>query len=290
MSKSLVVRLDYQVVPEHDVVLPPLSSKVMKYAVLSKQLLPLEEVDSLVRSRDKNKPLFMSNLKLGGRALVSEGKEITVKAGSPLMGTLGFLHRGELDPGEIPWEKKVETPYGTFSFSLSGIQVLEVDSLVSSKEEVQGNILLKFVSPAIMSSKAFIPPSLKERFRRFKSGYLLLPPIGLVLGYAYKTYCSALSMVDSQHCEVNTYRYSVLFTGLSSVFGFRLRPVTVVVGNDNKGNLRKTRGVTGWVEFDIVHPKYKAKALKFLKVASFLGLGKSRGIGFGEVEVTVKPP
>jgi CRISPR-associated endoribonuclease Cas6 len=69
---------------------------------------------------------------------------------------------------------------------------------------------------------------------------------------------------------------------------YNLKPVTVVIGEDGKGNLRITRGFVGWMEFDIVYEKLKRAVTKYLLVTSVLGIGRSRGVGFGEVRVELK--
>lgn len=67
-----------------------------------------------------------------------------------------------------------------------------------------------------------------------------------------------------------------------------MKPLTVIIGEDSKGNLRTIRGFVGWIEFDIVYEKLKRAVTKYLLVASVLGIGRSRGIGFGEIRVELK--
>lgn len=77
----------------------------------------------------------------------------------------------------------------------------------------------------------------------------------------------------------------VLANALSRVVGYNLKPVTAVIGEDSKGNQRKTRGSIGWIEFDVPNEKLKRAVLKYLVVASYLGIGRNRGIRFGEIEL-----
>jgi len=88
--------------------------------------------------------------------------------------------------------------------------------------------------------------------------------------------------------ETKAFKLGVLANALSRVVGYKLKPVTAVIGEDSKGNQRKTRGVVGWLEFDIPYKKLKRAILKYLLVASYLGIERSRGIGFGEIELTFR--
>lgn len=277
-----LVRVQFTAVPQRDSVLPPLSSKVVKELILSGKLLP--SLSSLVRSRDKDKPLFISNLIVNGRRLFNrrDGDVVFVEAGTRLKFFVSFPYYdyfvSELRSGLF------ETRYGDFLVNVSKVQLLDLDEL--NKVEPNGkNFLIKFVSPTLLSSKTLLPPSLKEKYKGVKPGYSLIPSVGLVLAYAYKVYSAFLGRKASEEI---TYRLGVLGNALSKVLGYHLEPVTVVIGRDEKGNLREARGFIGWMEFDIADPSLKRTVIKYLLVSSFLGLGKSRGIGLGEVIVELK--
>ncbi|BAK54842.1 putative CRISPR-associated protein Cas6 [Sulfurisphaera tokodaii str. 7] len=267
--------------PESDVILPPLSSKVVKNLILSSKLLP--SLSSLVQSGMKNKPLFISNLGKNGFRLFSTGKPVSVKAGEILNFFISFPYYDgfftELSSGSF------ETGYGKFFIELEQLEVIELSSIKGVSE---GNFYVKFVTPALLSSKVLLPPSLKEKYKNVNPGYSLIPSVGLVVSYAYRVYRALYGNTSNMELDSKSFRLGVLSNSLSRVIGYKLKPLTVVIGNDNKGRLRTSRGFVGWMEFDIPYKKLKKAISKYLIIASYLGIGKSRGIGLGEVVVKIK--
>lgn len=275
-----IVRVDFVAVPQRDLVLPPLTSKVVKELVLSGKLLP--SLSGLVKSREKDKPVFVSNLGLNGRRLYSSGRAISVRAGDRLDFFVSFPHYDDF-LSEL-WSGTFATSYGEFYVDITEVKVVDLDEL--SKVDPGGKaFLVEFVTPTLFSSKVLLPPRLKGKYKGIKPGYSLIPSVGLILAYAYKAYSSLLG---KRAREEVTYRLGVLGNALSRVISYDLRPVTVVIGRDGRGNLREARGFVGWLEFDIADVNLKKRAAKYLLTSSFLGLGKSRGIGLGEVKVELK--
>lgn len=276
-----IVKVEFSAVPESDVILPPLSSKVVKNLILSSKLLP--SLSSLVQSGMKNKPLFISNLGKNGFRLFSTGKPISVKAGEILNFFISFPYYDgfftELSSGSF------ETGYGKFFIELEQLEVIELSSIKGVSE---GNFYVKFVTPALLSSKVLLPPSLKEKYKNVNPGYSLIPSVGLIVSYAYRVYRALYGNTSNMELDLKSFRLGVLSNSLSRVIGYKLKPLTVVIGNDNKGRLRTSRGFVGWMEFDIPYKKLKKAISKYLTIASYLGIGKSRGIGLGEVVVKIK--
>ena len=62
----------------------------------------------------------------------------------------------------------------------------------------------------------------------------------------------------------------------------QLKPETVIYGGEDE-KIRRIRGVTGYITLKTLTPRITRTADKLL--ATKLGLGKSRSIGFGEVEI-----
>jgi len=271
-----VVKVTYNVIPVHDVLLPPLSSKVIKYLILDGKILPF--LKDLVTSRTKNKPLFISNLEFGGRRLFSTGKPLRVKAGSIMRGKVSFPFTEEV-LGERGGSFR--TPYGEFQVSVEVLSVFD-----GSDVQVEGrNFLLEFLTPTLLASKIYLPPSLHERYGKIDSGYALLPTPGLVIAAAYRQYAGLLGTTANQEADQKAFKLLVLGNSLSRVVGFNLRPITAVLGEE-EGRLRKTRGVVGWIEFDVLGPM-KRRAAKYLAYSNYFGLGRGGGVGLGEVQFRV---
>jgi len=69
---SLIYRLTFTVTPLQATILPTPSSKVLKYLISSGQLLP--SLKPLVLSRDKYKPIFISNLGTDGKRTIKRSE------------------------------------------------------------------------------------------------------------------------------------------------------------------------------------------------------------------------
>ncbi|QIW22823.1 CRISPR system precrRNA processing endoribonuclease RAMP protein Cas6 [Sulfolobus sp. S-194] len=276
-----IIKAEFSAVPETDVILPPLSSKVVKNLILSSKLLP--SLSNLVQSGMKNKPIFISNLGKNGFRLFSTGKPISVKTGEILNFFISFPYYDgfftELSSGSF------KTEYGKFFIELEQLEVIELNSIKGVSE---GNFYIKFVTPALLSSKVLLPPSLKEKYKNVNPGYSLIPSVGLVVSYAYRIYRALYGNTSNIELESKAFKLGILSNSLSRVVGYKLKPLTVVIGNDDKGRLRTSRGFVGWMEFDIPYKKLKKAVWKYLTVASFLGIGKSRGIGLGEIALKMK--
>ncbi|QXJ28873.1 CRISPR-associated endoribonuclease Cas6 [Saccharolobus shibatae B12] len=276
----LIFKIGYNVIPLQDVILPTPSSKVLKYLIQSGKLLP--SLKELITSRDKYKPIFISHLGFNQRRIFqTNGNLKTINKGSRLSSTIAFSTQANVLP-EVT-EGVFETVYGKFHIMIESVEIVEVEKL---KEEVEkhmnDNIRVRFVSPTLLSSKVLLPPSLSERYKRVDAGYSTLPSVGLIVAYAYNVYCN---LIGKKEVEVRAFKLGVLSNALSRIMGYDLHPVTVAIGEDSKGNLRKARGVMGWIEFDIPDQKLKRRALRYLLASAYLGIGRSRGIGFGEIRL-----
>ncbi|MCH4816198.1 MAG: CRISPR-associated endoribonuclease Cas6 [Saccharolobus sp.] len=276
----LIFKIGYNVIPLQDVILPTPSSKVLKYLIQSGKLLP--SLKELITSRDKYKPIFISHLGFNQRRIFqTNGNLKTISRGSRLSSIIAFSTQANVLP-EVT-EGVFETVYGKFYIMIESVEIVEVEKL---KEEVEkhmnDNIRVRFVSPTLLSSKVLLPPSLSERYKRVDAGYSTLPSVGLIVAYAYNVYCN---LIGKKEVEVRAFKLGVLSNALSRIMGYDLHPVTVAIGEDSKGNLRKARGVMGWIEFDIPDQKLKRRALRYLLASAYLGIGRSRGIGFGEIRL-----
>ncbi|ABP95313.1 MULTISPECIES: CRISPR system precrRNA processing endoribonuclease RAMP protein Cas6 [Metallosphaera] len=264
-----IVKASLTLIPTRDVILPPVTSKVLKYLIMSGELFPF--LRDLVSSRDKHKPLFISNLGVNGRRLVLM-KPVHVSRGTALDAFISY----PLRPDAItPVNGVFNTPYGEFQVTLNSFMVLD------EFQPPQGNVVrVNFVSPVLLSSMIGLPPSLNPRFRGRGSNFTIPSP-GLIIASAYKTHQGLTRRFD----DVKSFKLAVLVNALSKVINFRMRPVTVSLG-ERGDKVRKTRGVKGWIEFELP-PEFRG-TMKYLMVGSYLGIGRSRGIGLGEISLEVK--
>ncbi|WP_148690346.1 CRISPR system precrRNA processing endoribonuclease RAMP protein Cas6 [Acidianus manzaensis] len=276
-----IVKFTINMTPLQDLILPAPSSRILKTLILQGYIFP--SLKDLVKSKDKNKPLFISMVGTQGKRLFSKGEILKISKGQMASSSISFpFYEKSID--EIK-EDTYDTPFGKIVITVDRIDLLDLSSIKTEKY-LEKNIKIKFLTPPLLTSKVLLPPSLKEKYKSVRSGYSILPSIGLISSYAYKTYLSALGKNENPELDTRQFKIGVLTNALSEVFGFSLEPITIIIGRDDKGNLRKTRGPMGWIEFDIKSKKLKKRIIKYLLVSSFLGLGKSRGIGLGEIEIS----
>ncbi|MBP1357760.1 MAG: CRISPR system precrRNA processing endoribonuclease RAMP protein Cas6 [Sulfolobus sp.] len=275
---SLYVRLT----PLSDTILPPVSSKVLKN-MIEKGVI-LSSMKPLIESRAKLKPIFISNLGISeNKRLFSTGnKELVVKAGKTLYGRIGAVFDGNME-NVFSDTSEIETPYGKFRYEIDRLEFTEIGSKLNISKD--SNIKITFMTPTLLSSKMYLPPSLADKYKEIDVGFSLLPTPGLIAAAAYRTYYGAIGNANKPEVNTRAFKLNVLVNSFTRVINYELKPVTIVLGNDEKGNLRKSRGVIGWIEFDIVHDKFRDALLKYLNVARFLGIGRSRGIGLGEISI-----
>jgi CRISPR/Cas system endoribonuclease Cas6 (RAMP superfamily) len=54
--------------------------------------------------------------------------------------------------------------------------------------------------------------------------------------------------------------------------------------------IKRVGGVTGYIVYKMLTPRITQVIDKILALTTKLGIGRSRSIGFGEIEVKPKPP
>jgi len=72
---------------------------------------------------------------------------------------------------------------------------------------------------------------------------------------------------------------------MREIVSYKLRSVTVAIGRDKNNRLREARGFMGEIVFKIHHKMIGKIVEKTLPLARYLGIGRSRGIGLGEIDI-----
>nr|MCL7344486.1 CRISPR-associated endoribonuclease Cas6 [Candidatus Aramenus sulfurataquae] len=281
MSTKLV-KATFLLYPTADVILPPLTSKVPKYV-----LEGLPKVGDLLKSRKKYKEISISPLKVNDRYLFSTEGNSPLRLGKGERATFSFsLAIKDLDPElflQIP--NKASTPYGEFNLRLEEIKITEQSEL---RFPLQRGLFLKFETPTLLSNKLMLPPSFKHK-KKIRNMYRLLPTPSLIFASLTKLWNSIaepkdLIVVGDQ--DWTAYIVGRMADVTFAEVGYSIKPVTAIVGKDNRGNLRKARGFVGWVKYDFfLNKRYRDVMERLLGLAEFMGVGRSRGIGFGVVKV-----
>ncbi len=294
-----VVSIVLRIVFENDFVSPPLSSKIIKFLIDSGRFLGF--LKDLSLSRDKYKPLFVSNLfTVDGERIYSAAHGDSY---SPRALRLGeeYFSRVSFVAGQEILDKIVkEASSGRYEYDYGGVRIslmldvlsIEVVELDSLRIDLSDKFMIRFITPTILSPKIMMPPSLadKPRYKRIPVANLLLPVPGVVIAYSMKLWNNIAPpekrfTYPNDRDDLYIYKTSVLATIFTEVIDYRLRPETVIIGRDKEGNLRKSRGFKGFITLKINHPRIRAIAEKTLALTKYLGIGRSRGIGLGETDI-----
>ena len=265
-----------QVQPLRTSVGPPVSSKVLKYCF-----------EGVLRRRvfGSFTSISISMLFDGGRPLYSRGEEPVVLEG-------GRRYWGRVTAvDEVPWlvdaigstlgpEFRCSGPYGDFVVSVPEVEVVHFSSLRVELPEV---FKLVFLTPTVLTSKLMAPPNLADRVRPM---HKLIPQPSLIFSHLLRMWNSFAppELRIGKPSEWAPYLLGRQADVTLVELDYRVRPETVIIGRDSSGKLRKARGFRGWVVYRSTAPrKLQEIYSKLLALAQLTGIGRSRGIGLGQV-------
>ncbi|MCY0860750.1 MAG: CRISPR system precrRNA processing endoribonuclease RAMP protein Cas6 [Sulfolobaceae archaeon] len=280
----LLISASYIVIPKNDVILPPLSSKVPKFVLEESPRL-----GEIIKSRKKYKEFSLSPLMLVSkkRYLYSTGENdlLKVRRGEKLSFTFSIAAQGIEQEvfEEIPRESN--TPYGEFYIEIEEVSIVEQHDV---RFQLDGKLNIRFETPTLLSTKNMLPPSVKNK-KSIPNLNRLIPQPSLIFSFLAKMWNSIAEPKDLivlGNLEWTPYYIGRISDVLFAETGFSIKPLTVIIGKDDKGVLRRTRGFVGWVKYDYSLPrKYREIVERLLGLATIFGVGRSRGIGFGRVKV-----
>lgn len=272
MENRAVVRVFISFGVSNDVIIPPFSAKVSKvimyrlsglYRRLSGFPGPFKPVSvSPVYGSDG---VALLKFKQNGRMLVLRVGEVYSFSCSMVVGeSFPFDELLSLE------NHVIDNVFGASAFLKNiRVEVRRFDSFGFNKPT---GIRIDFNSPTLLQLPSF------KRFRRGR--YIFFPIPSLMIG----------SLIDhwNANCDKNLFIKRPSYLALYSNYvlmeaDYRIRPVTVVY--DEK---RCVRGFMGWVLYDLRkcrNTKSFRRIMALLDYAQYVGVGKSRGAGFGQVSV-----
>ncbi len=285
-SQVYVSRLKLLFTPLRDVIAPPYTSKIVKFYV--ERYAP-RTVGLLYRERRGFKGFSISPLYCEGRPIYKsrlDGPPLVLRGGEQCAANVSFIVSGSLLSSVMPLDTvRIRSPYGEFL-----VEPLEVDvrSLEGLRLDVGSSFVLRFETPLILSTKIMMPPVFSGR-RRVRGMYKLLPSAGFIFAYLTKLWNSnappelALPKPGSDGLWA-PYKVGRVADIVLAEVNYRLKPVTVLYDKRN-GRFREIRGTVGWIHYRVLHRKPMDVLSRLLALAKYLGIGKSRGIGMGQVSV-----
>ena len=283
---SYLISYRFIIVPLSDVILPPLSSKIVKFIVETRG----GKISVLSKSSMPFKPLSISPLFLNDRPLISynvSGSPLTAVGGTPLIAYLSLISTEYSLIDELSsLEGVYDTPYGKFRINIDSLDIIEVKDLSLGLSKF---FRIDFITPTILTSKYMLPPTLKHKSRLLPERYRLIPQPSLIFSYLLRLWNSVVSpeerIPNPEADDWQAYKLGRLSDIILVEIDYRLSPTSVVIGKDEKGNLRVAKGFRGWVSYECISNKLLKIYDKLLALATYLGVGRSRGIGLGLVRV-----
>ena len=275
------------VVPLADTILPPVSSKVLKQVVLKAG----GRLADVARSRGSYKPLFISMLYRGDRPLYSRGEGVLqARRGEELGARIALIgpaheHVEELLSLAGSWR----TSYGEYRVKVSRIDAKPVSrlSLPGPGPRPGGVLRLVAKTPVVIASKTLYtgPPEYSHRVPG--NLYRLFPSPGLLAASLLRQWNTVLGGDHLVYYRDGWNHDAGLVARAAEVYmaelDYEIRPETLVVGKTSRGTLRLVRGWRGWILYRVAGRKLARLLDRLLALATVIGMGKSRGIGLGEI-------
>jgi len=276
---TFIVSIHLSVTPRRDVVLPPMTSKVVKSFLTVKNLnLDWEDIN--------RRPYQITPLILNGNYMYARkgepGTPLTLRGGVTAHCRVSFATKEVRPEFFTEMDGILETPYGEFQFGTYKFEVVELDKLRLTHHRV----LMRFRTTTLLTNLYMLPPMLKGKFREVNR---LVPQPSLLISSLVSIWNSVAEpkeMILLKERETTPYYLGRIADLIMMETGYNVRPETALIGKSDQGKMREARGFTGWVKYEILgSPRTRERIGRLLALANHLGVGRSRGLGFGVVEV-----
>jgi len=249
-------------------------------------------VRGLYEDRRSVKPFSLSPLYGGNGYVLDEG--VCIDSSSRYFFDLSIASRDTslLDSISSVYEDVVEvSSWGArFRVSIDSIEIVSIDNLsIGFNDSGKQVVKLVFHTPTLLSSKLMAPPldSFKKRIEAMPNLYVLYPSTGHICSYLARLWYSA---TGRSICSGPTEEWAAYFMGRlceATLVPIDYRISLKTVRYDEN---RRIRGFIGWtiLRLGIKSRKVIDRIDKIFALASKLGIGKSRTIGFGITRAFVK--
>ena len=278
--KAPLCHLTFHFTPEQDVVVPPFTSKVSKTILI--QLLGDGSLISGIREPGGllRKPLVVSPVMAGGRPLFKlqgQGGFMVLRAGHRYSFAVSAI-------GSLASEKFLNClldglPRDGLKLFNARVSILGVDVVIRD--------LLELCLPEADAYRmAFRTPTVLQYPRPWRwwfkdeNRYCLFPHPHLII-WSLARHWNSLVPPDMKVPDVHRLACYASYALVET--DYDVRPITVVYERDGTG----PRAFVGWVLFEhrVGNAKLDRRLRVLLDYANYVGVGKSRSIGFGMVEV-----
>ena len=288
-AEGYVYTIRFKLIPlESDVILPPFTSKLVKQLVLTHPCF--SQVRGLYESKPSFKPVTFRVLRNGSRRLYARkgGSILVARAGEVLLGeVVAFSRKPDLDLtpfSECNSRVKLQPLTSSFLLDVAHVTLENVSTLTLNMESSQ-IARLTLHTPTLLSTKLMTPPNLRvsKLVRSLEDLYRLTITPAYICSDAARLWLALVKDVNPAQSPTPYYVGRACDITIGEVDA-QLKPETVIYGEEDE-KIRKIRGVTGYITLKILTPRITQTVDKLLALTTKLGLGKSRSIGFGEVEI-----
>ncbi|MEM4639438.1 MAG: CRISPR system precrRNA processing endoribonuclease RAMP protein Cas6 [Thermofilum sp.] len=267
-----------EIIPLRDCILPPFTSKVTRTAFyyltgVEPRLGRRASFSVLFR---EGKPLYQQYREGRGSGECSRGGGVlTAKEGERLRARYSLL----VEKAPLPPPSSVVFQFGAAEM-VAKVEQVEVVDVHELRINVTRKFSVRFVTPTLLP----VPgrgPLLKAMGVRRR--YKLLPDLALALGLlSHDLRMQGVRVVERGFGEIYKWGWRALCE-----IDYDVRPVTVLY-TVKEGIPSVERGFTGYVAYELLDPNsMMAEDLRrLLAFAERFGLGKSRSVGFGHVEIS----
>lgn len=286
-SCEAIAEAVYELIPKNDVIAPPLTSKILKQMLIKSS----EWFRQMVTTKSPFKPIFISNLYSSGRPLYSWPgikRPIKLIKGQKYVGRVTVC----ADPNAIFTLSEINgalTSYGqSYYVEPTSINVVSFKAL---KAPIKSGAPFKLVfkTPTLISVKHMMPPPLLGK--GLPNLYKLVPTPSMIFAYLTRLWNAvappAHRIPNKSASNWSAYVVGRLADLVITEIDYWIRPATAIVGKDDSGVIREARGFIGWVLYKInrAPEKLTLTYAKLLALAGKLGIGRSRGVGLGDVHL-----
>jgi CRISPR-associated endoribonuclease Cas6 len=283
-SSRFIVKALFRILLQDSVEMNLFSGRIVKSIIMISR--GFEQIRNFYNSREL-KPFRVTPLVYCRSGALAKG---FIEAGENLCFEISYVSN---NLSEIQNLTSVDDEIKIFSskarIEVTNIEVVSLDNLtIGFKNPKTQLIKMVFETPTLLSTKLMTPPipAIQRKISRTRTLYTLFPNPAHICSYLAKLWLSSfpetpLVLIYTQ--EWTPYLFGRICEITIAPIDYNIKPITIQY--DEK---RKIRGFIGWTIMDTtpIKKKYIEKLDKLLALANYLGLGKSRGIGFGKVKIT----
>ena len=293
-ASGYVYTIRFKLVPlDSDVILPSFTSKLVKQLVLTQPCF--SQVRALYESKATLKPVTFKVLRRGSRRLYSSegGPILTARVGEVLGGEIAvFSRKPDLDLGLLSeCNTRVSLPPLTSSFLLEVMEATleNVNAMTLNLGQTQF-LGVRLHTPTLLSTKLMTPPHLRtsKLIERIEDLHRLAVTPAYICNEATKLWLALAKDINPAQSPTPYHLGRACDITIGEV-DIQIKPETVTYDREG-GKTKRIRGVTGHILYKILTPRITTTIDKILALTTKLGIGRSRSIGFGEIEVKPKPP